>query len=223
MCGALSRAHRFKQKFRYISPTAVDLWLVRSDLTAMTKIISLSQIADVRIANAARGAVPAAQAGRRRALTSGALDLLASGQVEHLSWLPDEELTGVRTLEGGDVVLLARGGLRAVAYDGPSGVIVPFSPLMVLRVKAPERADPRYLATFLNLPSTRMRAEAEMQGTSIRMLGRKEVDALNIPLPPLSRQRLIAELAELHMREEALLRGLSRARSHLLAALCAAE
>ena len=189
----------------------------------MNDATSISQVADVRIANAARGALPASPVGRRRALTSGSLDLLASGRIEHLPCLPDDELQSARTLEEGDVVLLARGGLRAVAYQGASGIIAAFSPLMVLSVAEPARADPRYLAAILNLPSTLMRSEAVMQGTSIRMLGRKEIDALNIPLPPLSRQRLIAEFAELQAREAALLQSLSHARSHLLAALCAAE
>lgn len=185
--------------------------------------ISLSQIADLRMANAMRGALPEADRGSRRALTSGALDMLAEGRMEHLRHLPEETLPDLRALEKNDVVLLGRGGLRAVAYDGPPGVVIPFSPLIVLRVKDQGRVDPRYVAAMLNLPSTRARAEAQMQGTSIAMLGRKEIAAMKIPLPPIARQRLIVELVELQAREAALLQDLSRARSRLLAALCAAD
>jgi len=189
----------------------------------MNDSISLSQIADLRMANAVRGALPAADRGSRRALTSGALDMLAAGRMEQLHHLPEETLPGLRALEKNDVVLLARGGLRAIAYDGPPCVVVPFSPLIVLRVADQDRADPRYVAAMLNLPSTRARAEAQMQGTSIPMLGRKEIAAMKIPLPPIARQRLIVELVDLQAREAALLQDLSQARSRLLAALCAAD
>lgn len=183
----------------------------------------LSQVADVRIANAFRGALPEGQGGQRRAMTSGMLDLLETGKVERLPFLPDDWLHGARTLEEGDIVLLGRGGLQAVAYKGPPGIVAPFSPLMVLSVTDPARADPRYLAAVLSLPDTRARAEAAMQGTSIRMLGRKEIAAMKVPLPPIARQRLIVELSELQTREAALLHDLSQARSRLLAAICAAD
>ena len=156
-------------------------------------------------------------------MTSGMVDLLETGRVERLPSLPDERLPGARTLEAGDVVLLGRGGLRAVAYKGTQGVVAPFAPLMVLSVTDPVRADPRYLAAILNLPGTRARAEAAMQGTSIRMLSLKEIAAMTIPLPPIARQRLVVELAELQAREAALFQDLSQARSRLLAAICGAD
>ena len=46
---------------------------------------------------------------------------------------------------------------------------------------------------------------------------------MKIPLPPIARQRLIVEVVDLQAREAALLQDLSRARSRLLAALCAAD
>ncbi|MEE3099000.1 MAG: hypothetical protein VX463_04440 [Pseudomonadota bacterium] len=183
----------------------------------------LSDISDLRIGQAARGALPVAPDGARHALTSGTLDLLESGRVEGLPRLPDDELQSARALEDGDVVLLGRNGLRAVAWQGPPGLVVPFSPLVVLRVTRLDLADPRYIAAILNLPSVRARAEAQMQGTSIRMLGNKEIAAIKIALPPIARQRLIVELVELQASEAALLRDLSQARSRLLAALCAAD
>ncbi len=64
--------------------------------------------------------------------------------------------------------------------------------------------DPAYLAWFLNHPTTRSKLGALARGTYIPFVPLRELDNLEIPLPPLETQRSIAAISSLSERERAL-------------------
>jgi len=73
-------------------------------------------------------------------------------------------------------------------------------PLMVIRVDQ-NKADPRYVAWWINQRPAQKYFEQQATGSSLRLINRNVVAELEIQLPSLKRQKQIAELADL-AREE---------------------
>lgn len=121
-------------------------------------------------------------------------------------------------LADGDVVFRGRGAIRSATYRGTPNLVVALSPLMILRIRA-EPLLPEYLAAFLRSRRVIAELESRMQGSSIRFVGKAEVEDLDIPVPPIEQQRRIIELDQLAQRERKLAAHLSDLRCKSLDAV----
>jgi len=110
----------------------------------------------------------------------------------------------------GDLLFRSRGERNtAVVIDPRSNkAAVAILPLIVLR---PNRdvVDPCYLSWFINHPETQRYFDAHAHGTGLRMIPKASLDDLEVALPDLATQRLVAEIDALARREHALARQLA--------------
>ena len=79
-----------------------------------------------------------------------------------------------------------------------------------------EIVEPAYLQWFINHPATQAVLAGQAAGTAVKMIGKGVLDGLEVALPPIDRQRLIVEVAQLASREAALLEKLRGRRKALL-------
>lgn len=99
-------------------------------------------------------------------------------------------------LQTGDVVLPARGAYyKAWHYTGPAKRVLPIGQLHVIRPH--DSLDAGFLVWYLNQPATQAKLMKMLTGTSIQAITKSALGGLPIELPPMARQRHIAEIADL--------------------------
>jgi len=81
--------------------------------------------------------------------------------------------------------------------------VIAAAPLMLLRV-SDDRVIPAYVRWFINHPKTQASLSNLAAGTYVQTVGKAGLEGLEIPVPPLERQRQIAELADLAAQEQKL-------------------
>ncbi len=96
----------------------------------------------------------------------------------------------------GDVVVKLSTPYDTVYIDKAHEGILVSSSSMVLRKRADAELDMQYLSVFLNLPRTNAMLQAVSTGQSaaLAVLKRQAVDEIEVPLPPIERQRQLAAL-----------------------------
>lgn len=114
----------------------------------------------------------------------------------------------------GDVVFRSRGqpNLGYVLSAEMAEPIVALLPLIILRPYA-GLVTPDYLAWAINQPDAQRQIDAEAQGQSLRMIPKASLEGITIPVPDLSTQHAIVEVARLANREAALLQQLADRRT----------
>ncbi|KKL44291.1 hypothetical protein WR31_01765 [Burkholderia contaminans LMG 23361] len=96
-------------------------------------------------------------------------------------------------LQRGDVVIPSRGDYyRAWLFDGADDPVFPVGQLNVIRPSP--QLDARYLVWHLNEPSTQKRISLLLTGTTIKALTKAALLSLEVEVPPMPKQRQIAEL-----------------------------
>lgn len=119
-----------------------------------------------------------------------------------------DKKTQAHLLQEGDVLFVGKGNrIFAWCYHEKYGPYVASSIFFVLRPNA-EVVFPEYLVAVLNAPQSKAVFQQIGSGTNILSIRKSELGAFEIPLPPLERQRKIAELAHLYQRRIALTREL---------------
>lgn len=118
-------------------------------------------------------------------------------------------------LRAGEVLLAARGTrMTAAVFDGGISAVAGSQFLVIRPHGGVLLAD--YLRWFLNLPSTQEALSVRARGSYVRSLSSAALGELDIPLPPLPRQRAIAELHNLRLREKHLMATLAAHRATLI-------
>lgn len=118
-------------------------------------------------------------------------------------------------IEKGDLIIGARGATTEICQAAPSWLGAFISLDLYLVRPDQSKIDPSYLAAFLELPATQAAFSGNKQGTGLPRLPKESLDRLAVPLPPMSAQRLIAELARSFHDEAALLQRLANLNSIL--------
>lgn len=108
-------------------------------------------------------------------------------------------------VQSGDVLFRTRGerNLALALDDRFREPALALLPLMILRPDT-ARIAPEYLAWAVNQPPAQRHFNAAARGTSIRMVPKSALETLEIDLPSLADQRLIAATADLAARERRL-------------------
>jgi restriction endonuclease S subunit len=119
------------------------------------------------------------------------------------------------TIDDGDLIVGARGAATDV-YVANEAIVGAFISLDLYLVRPnPQLVNPHYLAAFLELPSTQALFTGGKQGTGLSRLAKVTLEGTEIPLPPMHKQRLIAELSQTFRSEAALLTRLADLNSTL--------
>lgn len=96
-------------------------------------------------------------------------------------------------LQRGDVVIPSRGDYyRAWLFEGADDPVFPVGQLSVIRPTF--QLDARYLVWLLNEPSTQKQISLLLTGTTIKALTKAALLSLEVEVPPMPKQRQIAEL-----------------------------
>ena len=113
----------------------------------------------------------------------------------------------------GDLVFRSRGRTNSVALVSANiGPAVLAAPMLLIR---PVDVSPAYLLWYINLPATQATLAAQAEGTSVRMISKAALEALEMPLPSRRKQQLIVEVSALAMAEQGLLEQIAQARKRL--------
>ena len=110
----------------------------------------------------------------------------------------------------GDILFRSRGEKNTAVHvaSGTGAAAIAILPLMVLRPD-PDLIDSRYLAWYINQPPAQLHFDKCARGTRLRMIPKKCIDELEVPVPDLATQRRIVEIDMLAQRERALLSELA--------------
>ena len=178
----------------------------------------LREIADVQLGITLRGADSSRHHpdGTHQLIRIGDLSDDGFVRISEPNLIKLDDATAHRSgLRAGEVLLAARGTrMTAAVFDGGVSAVAG-SQFLVLRPHGGVLL-PAYLRWFLNLPSTQENLNARARGSYVRSLSSSALGELEIPLPPLPRQRAIAELHELGLREKQLMEALAVQRATLI-------
>jgi hypothetical protein len=119
------------------------------------------------------------------------------------------------TIEDGDLIVAARGMATDVCVA--TGAVVGAFISLDLYLVRPNGAliNSQYLAAFLELPATQAVFTSSKQGSGLSRLPKEALEQVEVPVPPLHSQQLIAGLALCFEREGGLFKKLSEISSIL--------
>ncbi len=184
-------------------------------------IHKLGDLADVRAGYLTREAVRNDPEGTHRLLQIRDFSRdRATVNVTDMVRLTPESRSSVCPLQPGDVVFLAKGANNfAAAVSGLPAPTLAASYFFILRPKPAILSG--YLAWFLSHESTRaLLTRLATTGAHMPIIRRDVLEALEIPLPPLTTQKAIAALDSLRLQEQALLTDLALKQQELISSVC---
>lgn len=116
-------------------------------------------------------------------------------------------------LRPGDIVFRSRGQVTtaAILIEDPGPAVVS-APLLRIRVDQ-NVVLPDYLVWYINHPSSQALLASRAKGTSLKMISKQALESLEVTVPPIKKQRAIAELAALANEERRLLKKIAGCRS----------
>lgn len=99
-------------------------------------------------------------------------------------------------LVGGEVLIPSRGDYYPARYfQNSAGPIFPYGQINVITPGG--RLLARYLAWYLNQPTSQQFIDSSLTGTSIKALNKPRLLEIQIQLPPIATQNAIADLQDL--------------------------
>ena len=123
------------------------------------------------------------------------------------------EVKAHHLIRQGDLIFRSRGRTNSVALiSADIGPAVLAAPMLLIR---PVEVLPAYLLWYINLPTVQATLAAQAEGTSVRMISKAALEALEIPVPNRHTQQLIAEVSALATAEQGLLEQLASKRKRL--------
>lgn len=115
-----------------------------------------------------------------------------------------------------DIIFRSRGQTNtAVIVKADLGLAVIAAPLLALRVTS-ATILPDYLCWWMNQTIAQIHFQRHARGTSVRMISREALAALEVPRIPIQKQKQIVELSILGEHEQKLLSRLAEAKKNQL-------
>ena len=87
---------------------------------------------------------------------------------------------------------------------------------LVIRLHDKSAILPEFVAWYLNLPTVQNTLAAQARGTSIMSISKATLGELEIPIPPIERQKKYIELSKLQKREQELYKTIAERRKQVL-------
>ncbi|WP_058616504.1 restriction endonuclease subunit S [Tepidimonas taiwanensis] len=177
---------------------------------------SLATIAEVRMGYSFRSRLETDAEGDVAVIQMKDIDDANLLHPEGLARIQMPDLKDRHLVQEGDLLFRSRGVTNSAALVGQGiGRAVLAAPMLLIRPRT-EIVEPAYLQWFINHPATQAVLAGQAAGTAVKMIGKGVLDGLEVALPPIDRQRLIVEVAQLASREAALLEKLRGRRKALL-------
>ena len=129
-------------------------------------------------------------------------NIFAGQKIDRTDNLIKTSFTGSRTatfLQKNDVVLVSRGmghgAFRSVVFLSDSSNVIASASLFIIRL-LDNNVLPDYLVVYLNSIEGQNRLLKIGSGSHFQTLPRREFEKLEIPIPPLDKQKMIVDLFE---------------------------
>ncbi|AAU91847.1 conserved hypothetical protein [Methylococcus capsulatus str. Bath] len=178
--------------------------------------MTLATIAEVRMGYSFRSRLEADAQGDVAVIQMKDIDDANLLHPEGLVRVQMPDLKDRHLVQAGDLLFRSRGATNSAALVGDGlGRAVLAAPMLLIRPQT-EVVEPAYLQWFINHPSTQATLAGQAAGTAVKMIGKGVLHHLKVVLPPLEKQRRIVEVAQLALREAALLEELRGRRKALL-------
>jgi restriction endonuclease S subunit len=178
--------------------------------TMTAKNIPIKDCAEVLSGFSAKGAIVAKTDGTLQVLTAQHLNKGEPYryQDDHKLLIHPPRSSEKYLLNPGDILFMSRGSNNyAVLLEDLSGPTI--APLTFFILKPKSIVFPAYLAWCLNQEMVRAKLNEIRTGAGTPMIPRQEFSEILIPLPGLSIQRKIVDLAALQLKEKELLKKLT--------------
>jgi hypothetical protein len=147
-------------------------------------------------------------------------DMDATGNIQSHSMIPVMMQAAFEkfTVGAGDIVFRPRGaGIVAAVMSEIAWPVIVTSPLMIIRPYT-KKVDPHYLVWALTADTARRFYAEHSRGSAIVGIGKRDLDQMEIELPPINIQRQIAQLKKLESQEQQLLSRYQEAKTKLIEA-----
>ena len=120
-------------------------------------------------------------------------------------------------LTAGDLLLASKGNNNmCVIVPEIEQKCVASPSFLVIRLHDKFAILPEYVAWYLNLSTIQTTLAAQARGTSIMSISKATLGELEIPIPPIERQRRYIELSKLQKREQQLYAAIAERRKQIL-------
>lgn len=130
---------------------------------------------------------------------------------------PADRIRDEQFLHSGDVLFPNRGTrTTAITFRLDVDRVIAGAQFFVLRPQA-ERVLPEYLAWFLRTEESARHFEGRRKGTYVQIIERRDLEELDLPVPPLDVQQKIVEAAALAVEERVLGERLAALKARLVA------
>lgn len=135
-----------------------------------------------------------------------------------LARIDETEIKEHHFVRVGDLIFRSRGVTNTctILSEGPGNAIVA-APLFRIRI-TDNRVLPDYLNWYINQSPAQSFLATHSKGTAQKMISKDALEALEIAVPSLERQKAIVELSDLVEREQSLIKKLAEKRKQYLSA-----
>ena len=176
----------------------------------MTK---LGEVARIRMGYPFRSRLEHDAAGAIAVVQMKDIDDACSLRVEDAARVNLADIKEHHLIRRGDLVFRSRGRTNSVALVlADIGPAVLAAPMLLVR---PMAVLPSYLLWYINLPKIQASLAAQAEGTSVRMVSKAALEALELPVPSRRKQQLIVDVAALAAAEQGLLEQIAQERKRL--------
>ncbi|WP_417729498.1 restriction endonuclease subunit S [Roseovarius sp.] len=165
-----------------------------------SKCIKISDRIEVTAGLALRGAAPVSDQGRYRILLPGSVQTGEPISEANLPFCSLEDPSPRVLLVPNDLVFWGRGDVRCAVFDGSPDSVILASPLLRLRRKDKDLL-PEFLALCLASPSIGSQIGRNMRGSGSQFVSKKDLEDVEIMIPPVETQRELVEYADLVQQE----------------------
>lgn len=118
-------------------------------------------------------------------------------------YIDESELRNTRFLRKGDVLFSTKGKLFATVWEDQMQKTVATSTFLILNVKDPS-VLPEYLALYLNSSKAKKYYDLHIKTATVNHIGKKQLELLEIEIPPMDKQNILVQLHKLLLEEKKL-------------------
>ena len=120
-------------------------------------------------------------------------------------------------LTAGDLLLASKGNNNmCVIVPEIEQKCVASPSFLVIRLHDKSAILPEFVAWYLNLPTVQNTLATQARGTSIMSISKATLGELEIPIPPIERQKKYIELSKLQKREQELYKTIAKRHKQIL-------
>ncbi|HNX52694.1 MAG TPA: restriction endonuclease subunit S [Pontiellaceae bacterium] len=156
--------------------------------------MKLQDMCEIRMGYAFRSGIKHSPAGNIPVIQPKDIDNNGILQVEDVYRVEMSEVNPEHILKSGDVLLSNRGRFAATTYTGQIETCVASGALLVLTVKKDAPVLPEYLTLYFNSQEGKRQLGRLDQTTTIPHISRKNLEQIDMPVPPIERQETLVAL-----------------------------